>query len=670
MISHLPFSSFLAHGSAEPLPERRTLRAGPLALIFEAGDVRYVKLGEREVIRRIYGAVRDHNWGTVPADISDLRFATSDLEFRVSYTATHRQGDLHFVWQAEVSGQADGSIRFSFDGEAMSTFLRNRIGLCVLHPLRECAGARCRAKNRDGSSRELMFPRIIAERQPVPGFHDLAGLAHEMEPGLWAELHFEGDTFETEDQRNWIDASFKTYGTPLSLPRPVEVTAGTRVRQSVTLRLRPDCNAPLGDEVTSLTLPSTHRASSHRLLQEGQPLLIHLGDSVCGRLPELGLGMASHGRPLTEREIVWLSRLGLSHLRADLHLASPRWQEALRLAARDALELGAALELAIHLPADQTGDLAAMVKELARLKADPIRALILRDGQRSTTAADLAAARIALADSGLAIGAGTSADLYQLNLQRPPADADFIAWSMNPQVHASDLTSIAETPEAAAQQVLSARAYFGDVPLVVSPISLKPRFNPVATSLDSAMTLGELPPTADPRQLSLFGAAWTLAMLAALAPSGVESLTFFETIGWRGVMETEQGSPLPAKFPSIPGAVFPLYHILADVGEFAGGEVLETVAEPGAGVAALALRKRGQVSLWLANLTNEAKQIRLTGLPGPGRLRRLDETNVLAAMTEPEAFRRDAGQAFPTNVPLFELPAFATLRLAMPVDGP
>jgi len=639
------------------------LRAGPFSLVFEAGDIRYVKLGEREVIRRIYGAVRDRNWGTVPVEISDLSFEDSDLAFRITYTATHRRDDIHFVWLAEITGMADGLLRFSFDGEANSTFLRNRIGLCVLHPIRECAGAHVRTLHRDGSHRALAFPRGIAEEQPMPGFQDLAGLAHEIEPGLWAELEFTGDTFETEDQRNWIDASFKTYGTPLSAPRPVEVRVGTRIQQQVTLRLRAEPHAFVGDEVTSLTLPPKNRASSRRLLRDQEPLTVRLNDSICGRLPELGLSMASHGRPLTEREIGRLSRLGIAHLRADLRLADPQWPGALRHAARDALELGAALELALHLPADQPGDLTAVAKELARLKADPIRALILRDGQKSTPADDLAAARLALADCGMALGAGTAADLYQLNLQRPPADADFICWSMNPQVHANDLTSIAETPEAAAQQVLSAREYFGDVPLIVSPITLKPRFNPVATSLDSSASPDELPPQVDPRQMSLFGAAWTLAMLAALAPTGVESLTLFETTGWRGVMETEAGSPLPAAFPSLPGAVFPLYHVLADLGEFAGGDVLDLATEPSAGVATLAVRKRGATGLWLANLTREPRQVRLIGLPAPVTVRRLDETNVLAAMTEPEAFRRTTGQAVNPDAALLDLAAFSLVCL-------
>jgi hypothetical protein len=30
----------------------------------------------------------------------------------------------------------------------------------------------------------------------------------------------EGDTYETEDQRNWTDASYKTYVRPLPCPGP------------------------------------------------------------------------------------------------------------------------------------------------------------------------------------------------------------------------------------------------------------------------------------------------------------------------------------------------------------------------------------------------------------------------------------------------------------------
>ena len=43
-----------------------------------------------------------------------------------------------------------------------------------------------------------------------------------------------------EDQRNWTDASFKTYCTPLARPFPVPVQAGDRVDQRVALTVNCD----------------------------------------------------------------------------------------------------------------------------------------------------------------------------------------------------------------------------------------------------------------------------------------------------------------------------------------------------------------------------------------------------------------------------------------------
>ena len=48
---------------------------------------------------------------------------------------------------------------------------------------------------------------------------------------------FTGDLFETEDQRNWTDASFKTYCTPIGLAHPFRAEPGQRFEQSVTIRV-------------------------------------------------------------------------------------------------------------------------------------------------------------------------------------------------------------------------------------------------------------------------------------------------------------------------------------------------------------------------------------------------------------------------------------------------
>lgn len=640
-------SSTVAQSGSLRSPEAEPIRltAGPLAMQFDQGDLRYLRLANREVIRRIYGAVRDQDWGTVTGTISAVASEIAADRFHLAFTSTHQRGGIHFVWRAAITGEADGTVRFDFDGEARSTFLRNRIGLCVLHPIREGAGAKCRARYADGTGRELAFPEIIAAEQPISGFSNLAGLAHEIEPGVWAELEFTGDLFETEDQRNWTDASFKTYGTPLHLPLPVEITAGTRIRQSVALRL-------ISSGKTLRSFAAGHPAA--------EPVVIRVHDSDGIRLPEIGLGMASHGRPLSGHEVDRLSRLGVSHLRADLRLAEAQWPARLRIAARDAMELGTALELAIHLPRNGPGNLAEVARELGRLKADLTRALIFRDGQRSTLAADLAAAREALGDCGVAIGAGTNADLYQLNLQRPPDDADFICWSMNPQVHASDTLSVAETPEAVVHQVASVHRYFPDLPLVVSPITLKPRFNPAVIGPEPPPAPGELPPSVDPRQLSPFAAAWTVAVLKALAEGDVESVTLFETTGWCGVMESEAGSPLPDVFPSTAGAVFPLYPVLADIGEFGRGRALPTETSDPQNVASLMLQSGRRRRLLLANLSDRPRWVSLTNFDEIVLARLLDGSASLATMNSPEPFR---ARRIPFSADELELPSHAVATL-------
>ena len=627
-----PPTQFRIHGRDLPPEPPRPLQAGPLTLHYDHGDLRWVKRGDREILRRIGGAVRDDNWITVPGILSDECIEVSSSSFRIRYTCTHRQGDVHFVWHATVIGDADGTLRFEFDGEAKSTFLRNRIGLFVLHPIPECAGARVRATRVDGTIRERVFPERVAAEQPLEGLDSLAGLSHEIEPGLWVGVRFTGEVFETEDQRNWIDASFKTYGTPLGLPFPVEVTAGTRVRQGLEVRLLDDRD---GLHEEALDLRGIGKAVH---LTSAATVNVTVPVDGWVRLPELGLGSASHGRPLTESEVDRLSMLNIGHLRAEVRFAEPDWLPRLLGAARSAAALGLPLELAVPVPAEGPDRaLSELRRELTRLRADVSRVLVFQEGQKSTTAAALSAVREHLGDLEVPVGAGTDADLYQLQLQRPSMEADFISWSMNPQVHASDTPSLMETPEAAAAQVASVAASCPGMARVVSPITLRPRFNPVATGPEALDQPGELPSSVDPRQMSLVAAAWTVAMLARLAPSGVESLTFFETTGWRGVMETGLGSPLPEKFPSFAGGVFPVWHIFAALNGFRSVAVVH-VDDPHR-VAALAVANRaGRRRVLLANLTASLVEVGL-GQPGAA-VRLLDESNVADALREPEAWWR------------------------------
>jgi hypothetical protein len=134
--------------------------------------------------------------------------------FRCRYHAEHRQDAVAFGWDATIEGAADGTLTFAFDGVAESTFERNRIGLCLLHPLPALSGARVRVTTSGGANRLLAFPDLVTVEQPIAGFDDIATLSCEIGADLWLEATVEGDVFQAEDRRNWIDA-FGIYDTPV-----------------------------------------------------------------------------------------------------------------------------------------------------------------------------------------------------------------------------------------------------------------------------------------------------------------------------------------------------------------------------------------------------------------------------------------------------------------------
>src|ERR1051326_7326417 len=127
----------------EPQSSAIALKAGPLELLFEPRSawVRQVRFENREGGRAIYGAIRDQNWATVLPIVKGLVVRQKETGgFEVSFTAACRHKSIHFVWRGRITGDRSGKIRFEFDGEARSSFLRNRIGLCLLYPILECSG--------------------------------------------------------------------------------------------------------------------------------------------------------------------------------------------------------------------------------------------------------------------------------------------------------------------------------------------------------------------------------------------------------------------------------------------------------------------------------------------------------------------------------------------------
>jgi len=125
---------------------------------------------------------------------------------------------------------------------------------------------------------------------------------------------------------------------------------------------------------------------------------------------------------------------------------------------------------------------------------------------------------------------------------------------------------------------------------------------------------GPLPTWVDPRQLEPFAAVWTLGSLKYLADSGTDSATFFETVGWNGIMDVDDVSSRPKEFPSRPGELFPVYQLLREVGEFQGGSVRQVDTSDNLAAIGLALRKAGKLRVLVGNLTGERQSIFIKGL--------------------------------------------------------
>lgn len=202
-------------------------------MLLENGSLKYIKAGKHEVIRMIYFALRVKNWFTIKPDITSIEHSVNNDSFKTKYKGHFKSGDVDFITDFIIEGKPDSSISFSFEGVALNSFMRNRIGFSLLHPLEGNTRKPCTVFHTDGVIEKMIFPELISPYQP---FLDIKSFMWPVSEGF-CRINYFGDVFETEDQRNWTDSSFKTYSTPLSLPYPVAVEKGTRISQSVLLRV-------------------------------------------------------------------------------------------------------------------------------------------------------------------------------------------------------------------------------------------------------------------------------------------------------------------------------------------------------------------------------------------------------------------------------------------------
>ncbi len=373
-----------------------------------------------------------------------------------------------------------------------------------------------------------------------------------------------------------------------------------------------------------------------------------MGTSPGRPVPRLGTSRASHGEPLARRELDLLSRLGLSHYRIDLRLSDSSLEQHLREGWEEARALGASLETAVHLGENPAEELKTLAGAVRSVEPQTVRWLIFKQGEKSTSSRWITLFRSVMepVTPDAEFVSGTDAFFTELNRGRPDtAKLDAVTYSINPQVHAFDNLSLTETLPAQAVTVDTAYHFCGNddrsadgIGVCISPVTFRMRWNPNATGPEPATPAGELPSRVDPRQLSLFGAAWTLGSIKYLSLSGVRSATCFETAGWYGMIEREAGSPLPDRFPSRKGQVFPLYFVFAWLAAMKDPVVKDCLSRAPLRADGFLAEDGNGKSLFLMNYSHTPVAVLLKGLHGSGRLQRLNGESLDFAVMEPAQF--------------------------------
>jgi D-apionolactonase len=140
--------------------------------------------------------------------------------------------------------------------------------------------------------------------------------------------------------------------------------------------------------------------------------------------------------------------------------------------------------------------------------------------------------------------------------------------------------------------------------------------------------------------MSLFAAGWTLGSLHRLLESGVAATTYFETTGWRGVMQGDEPPAAPERFPARAGMIYPLYHVFADLADWKDGQFIPCQSSDHLAVETLAMTDESGLHLLVANLTPHPQTVTIDALSGKNvALRRLNAETVEEAAFNSERFR-------------------------------
>jgi hypothetical protein len=560
-------------GTDEVVAEPLALRAGPLTMVYRAGKLLHVGLGDLEIWHGIAFPFRDPDWGTPEPVLTSLDCRTRDDGFHL-HAAGLFPTSPPVGLDIDIEGTAEGRIRFSGEAVPAGNIATNRVGLCILHPT-SARGARIEVEHADGRVSRSTFPTLIP---PWPPFMLVRAIRHEYTQGHWAVCEFHGDVFEFEDQRNNSDASFKTYSRSNLMPRPYVLRARAPIRQSVDLRLE-----------GPWLQPRPPRRSER---------VVVLPETVVQALPRIGIELSAGDLVAPPHVRQLMRELGptMHHFALDAEAGSIDWAGV----GAQLAELGADLRLDL-VSADSAGQ---------RTAIDALGAALRRAGLVPESVAVFPCEQDSIdrardAFPGSLIGGGTPHYFAQVNRLERLGAVDFVSFTSSPLVHGADDDLVVLSLQSLPSMIATLRDRYPDLPVRIGPSGIGVRKSPLGGQPVTDGLRRVALAKRDPRSQGLFGAAWALGYVAQFASAGADAITLMSLTGDAGVADVSaDGSTLR----------HPVFFLLARLGTRA--PIRRVTVSDTSRLAALALEGDGRSELLLANLTSASVEVALEGWPG------------------------------------------------------
>jgi hypothetical protein len=609
--------SLIYFGTDESPQAERKFSAGALTLVLSDGAIRGLSWHGTEVVRGISCPVRDANWATYTSVLADEKVKESLNEFEISQVRLVADGALRV--NLLFKGHSDGTFIATTEMSASGEFITNRAGFTLLHPLQNVVGAPLSIIHPDRSVTPSHFPLLISPEQVAAG---IAGLRYSIN-GIDTEIAFQGEVFEMEDQRNWSDASFKTYCRPLSLPIPYRLSAGEIRRQQIHVRL---AGIPRGDAASA-----SARSAGPLELQPCAGNVPHIAAAIDdGAIPDRAARICA--RALNSRIL-------------QLRVTSDTASRVCQCASELIFARPAEIELEVIVPA--TGDpeisIASVAAECEKASLAVTRVLALPESYlRSYQPAGpwpigptpqdlLEPARRSFPEAE--IGSGVLTYFTELNRCRPAAMCDYIGHGVTAITHAADDRSVIESLEGLSQIYRSAGALADGRDYRLGLVAIGMRSNPYGSGvMENSLQNRIAMAGADPRQRGLFAAAWAVGAVAATEGHKVSSLALSALVGPFGAIHRREAWAQPGYQESRTAMVYPIFHVLRFMSAMGGAPRL-LMRSAGNGVVGVASEDRSHIRVIVANLGADVSHIRL---PHAADIRFLNADSFRSAIHDPQ----------------------------------